>query len=131
MGDHYNLDTDAEPNVDELTNNTFGTLPDEDAGPTKAWIVTNRADPKVKPFFDHAYGKRPREELFDLKKDPHQMENVAAESAYKEIAAKLREQLMSELRATNDPRLIDGGKFFETAPMAGPVAIVKSRKKKK
>jgi len=131
LGDHYNLDTDAEPGVDELTNNTFGTLPDEDAGPTKAWIVTNRADPKVKPFFDHAYGKRPREELFDLKKDPHQMKNVAADSAYKEIAAKLREQLMSELRATNDPRLIDGGKFFETAPMAGPVANVKPRKKKK
>ena len=41
------------------------TLADEDAGPTKAWIVTNRKDPKVKPFFEHAYGKRPREELYE------------------------------------------------------------------
>ncbi len=131
LGDHYNLGTDAEPDVDELTNNTFGTLPDEDAGPTKAWIVSNRADPKIKPFFDHAYGKRPREELFDLNKDPHQMKNVAAEAAYKEIADKLRDQLMSELSATNDPRLIDDGKFFETAPMAGPVTTAKAPKKKK
>ena len=41
-------------------------MADEDAGPTKAWIVTNRKDPEVKPFFDHAYGKRPREELYDV-----------------------------------------------------------------
>ena len=32
--------------------------------------------------FDLAYGKRPREELYDLKADPHQMKNVAAEPKY-------------------------------------------------
>merc|ERR1712093_509786 len=39
LGDHYNLDTDKEANINQLTNNTFITIPDEDAGPTKAWIV--------------------------------------------------------------------------------------------
>lgn len=29
---------------------------------------------------------------------------------------------MDELRRTGDPRLVDDGKFFETPPMAGPVA---------
>ena len=67
-----------------------------------------------------AYGKRPREELFDLEKDPHQMKNVAADPAYGEIADRLRNKLMTELRTTNDPRLIENGKFFETPPMAGP-----------
>lgn len=131
LGDPYKLDTDAEPNVQQLTNNTFTTLPDEDAGPTKAWIVSNRADPKVRPYYDHAYGKRAREELFDLKKDPHQMKNVAMDPAYVEIAGKLRTQLMKELADTKDPRLVDEGKFFETAPMAGPVGGGKPRRKNK
>lgn len=131
LGDHYRLGSDDEPDVNELTNNTFGTLPDEDAGPTKAWIVTNRKNPTVKPFFDHAYGKRPREELFDLKKDPHQMKNVAADPAYQEIASRLRDKLKTELRTTNDPRLVENGKFFETPPMAGPVGGNRPKAKKK
>ena len=129
LGDPYNLDTDKEPGVKQLTTNTFGTLPDEDAGPTKAWIVSNRNDPEVKPFFEHAYGKRPGEELFDLSCDPHQMNNVVEDEDYAGIAAELRERLMQELESTNDPRLVDDGKFFETPPMAGP--WVDKRKKKK
>ncbi len=121
LGDPYQLGTDSEPNVQTLENNTFATLPDEDAGPTKAWLVTNRKDPQVKPFFDHAYGKRPREELFDLKKDPHQMKNVAADPAYAATVQQLRSRLMTELKSTNDPRLVNQGEFFETPPMAGPI----------
>jgi len=102
-----------------MERNTFVTLPDEDAGPTKAWIVANRADPKVKPYFEHAYNKRPREELFDLRKDPHQMKNVAADPAYAKEKAKLRARLLAYLKATNDPRLIENGKFFENPPMSG------------
>jgi hypothetical protein len=96
-------------------------LPDEDAGPTKAWLVLNRKAPNVKRYFEHAYGKRPREELFDLRKDPHQMENVASDPAYRDVATELRNKLMMELRTTGDPRLIDDGAFYETAPMAGPL----------
>ena len=121
LGDPYLLDTLKEPKFGLLEQKTFVTLADEDAGPTKAWIVTNRKDPKVKPFFDHAYGKRPREELYDMKKDPDQMKNIVDDPAYTETVKKLRTRLMNYLRETNDPRLVDDGKFFETAPMAGPV----------
>ena len=119
LGDPYNLDGDKPPTTNELENVTFVTFPDEDAGPTKAWIVENRNDPKWKPYFDHAYGKRPGEELFDMKKDPHQMRNVAADPVYAAVVKKLREKLLDELRRTGDPRLIDDGKFFESPPMAG------------
>jgi hypothetical protein len=122
LGDPYRLDGDNPPTAEQITANTFVTLPDEDAGPTKAWIVTHRDDPKWRPYFDHAYGKRPREELFDLAQDPHQMNNVAADPAYAEIASELREQLLAELRQTGDPRLVDDGHFFETPPLAGPIA---------
>jgi len=121
LGDHYQLDTDRPPSVQEMTNNTFCTLPDEDAGPTKAWLVSHRKDPKWKPLFDHAYGRRPREELFDLKEDPHQMNNVVSQPRYETVAARLRQTLMDELVQTGDPRLINRGEFFESPPMAGPV----------
>jgi arylsulfatase A-like enzyme len=121
LGDPYRLDGDNPPSFEELTENTFVTLPDEDAGPTKAWLVTHREDPVWRPLFDHAYGKRPHEELFDLMKDPHQMNNVAAHPAYKSIATDLRMRLLTELERTGDPRLANDGEFFETPPMAGPV----------
>jgi len=121
LGDPYLLDTPKEPAFGLLEQQTFVTLADEDAGPTKAWIVTNRKDPKVKPFFDNAYGKRPREELYDMIKDPDQMKNLASDPAYAETVNQLRTRLMNYLRETNDPRLVDDGKFFETPPMAGPI----------
>jgi N-sulfoglucosamine sulfohydrolase len=121
LGDPYNLGSDKEPTIPQIENQTFVTLPDEDAGPTKAWIVANRADPKVKPFFDHAYGKRPREELFDMRKDRDQMHNVAQDPAYAKDVERLRNRLMAYLEETGDPRLLDNGMFFETPPMAGPV----------
>jgi hypothetical protein len=41
LGDPYSLDGPDPPTVEELTETTFVTLPDEDAGPTKAWLVTH------------------------------------------------------------------------------------------
>ncbi len=118
LGDHSRLDTDNPPSIDEMTNSTFCTIPDEDAGPTKAWLVSHREDPRWTPLFDHAYGKRPREELFDLEQDPHQMRNVAADPSYAAVVAELRGRLLDELQKTGDPRLVDDGKFFETPPLA-------------
>ncbi|MEZ6041071.1 MAG: sulfatase [Planctomycetaceae bacterium] len=119
MGDPYNLGSNTPPTVEELTESTFVTFPDEDAGPTKAWLVTNRDDPMWKQIYSMAYGKRPREELYDLRKDPHQVVNVAADPAYEQTRQRLNNQLMEVLTSTRDPRTIDDGAFFETPPMAG------------
>jgi N-sulfoglucosamine sulfohydrolase len=131
LGDPYLLDTPQDPSYALLENQTSVTLADEDAGPTKAWIVSNRKNPKIKPFFDHAYGKRPREELYDLKKDPDQMKNLAQDADYSGMVRKLRSRLIKYLRDNKDPRLIDNGKFFETSPMTdGFKRPVKSKKSK-
>ncbi len=131
MGDPFRLNDPNPPTAEELTENTFATLPDEDASPTKAWMVGQRNDPKWKRLYELAYGKRPREELYDLKKDPHQVNNVAADPEYAQIRAKLEAQLMKELRRTGDPRLIDDGRFFETPPMAGPLPESAAKPKRK
>ena len=120
LGDPYELDGPNPPTAEELTEITFVTLPDDDASPTKAWLVGQRNNPQWKPLFDLAYGKRPRDELYDLKKDPHQVHNVAADPAYAS-AAGLEQRLMDELQRTGDPRLVDDGRYFETPPLAGPL----------
>ncbi|MFM8931996.1 MAG: sulfatase, partial [Gemmataceae bacterium] len=109
------------PTWDKLANNTGVTLSDEDAGPAKAWLVINRDTEQGKPFFDHAYGKRPAEELYVLADDPHQMRNRAGDQPLEAIRKNLRERLLKTLEETGDPRVKDNGKFFESPPLAGPV----------
>lgn len=128
LGDPYRLDGDDPPTKEELTESTFATLPDEDAGPTKAWLVGHRNDPQWKDHFEWVYGRRPREELYDLKNDPHQTKNVAEESAYQEARQRLEKRLMGELERTGDPRTFDDGRFFETPPMSGPVEPNRARR---
>ena len=82
-------------------------------------------------YYDIAFGRRPREELYVIADDPDEVHNVAADPKYAKVRAELEQRLMDELRRTGDPRLIDDGKFFETAPMAGPVADEGARKGKK
>jgi hypothetical protein len=94
-----------------------------------------RNDPKWKAHYEWVYAKRPREELYDLKADPHQSKNVAGEARYAATRAQLESRLMNELKRTGDPRLIDNGKFFETPPMSGPIdegpaPQVRTKKKK-
>ena len=121
LGEPYRLDSPNPPTIKQITEQTRTTLPDDDAGPTKGWLVSQRNDPKWKASYEMAYGKRPRIELYDMTRDPHQMQNLAADPAYASTRDALEKRLLEELRRTNDPRVIDNGKFFETPPMAGPI----------
>ena len=129
LGDPYGLMDSTPPSYQQVRENTRATLPDEDAGPTKAWLVEHRNDPQWQPFFQHAYGRRPREELFDLRVDPHQMKNLAADPEYHSVRQGLEQRLLDELTRTGDPRMIDEGSFFETPPMSGPLTPVDAQDK--
>ena len=72
--------------------------------PSKLYILEHKEDEVVKPFFDLSFSKRPTEELFDLSKDPDQVNNVANSPDYLEIKNKLSKQLTDYLVATGDPR---------------------------
>ena len=121
LGDPYRLEGDNSPTAEEIINSTRATHPDEDAGPTKAWLVGVRNSPEWKSHYDWVYGKRPKYELYDRRKDPHETKNVADDPAYADVKSALEEQLLAELKRTGDPRMIDDGVFFETPPMAGPL----------
>lgn len=131
LGDPYRLEDASPPTWEELATNTRCTLPDEDAGPTKAWLVGHRHDPKWKPHFEWVYGQRPREELYDLRTDPQQVKNLATDPNYASQRKQLERQLLAELTRTGDPRMIEEGRFFETPPMSGPAEDPLPGKKKK
>jgi hypothetical protein len=60
-------------------------------------------------------------ELYDLKTDPHEMNNEADSPAYAAVRKEMTERLFTILRDTGDPRMSDEGKYFETPPLAGPL----------
>lgn len=128
LGDPYRLEGENVATVEEITKTTRTTHPDDDAGPTKGWLIGERNSPQWKPHYESAYGKRPKYELFDLKRDPHETINIADDPAYASVKASLEIRLMDELSRTDDPRLIDNGKFFETPPMSGPLVEVKTKR---
>ena len=116
-----------EPPAEAVAENTMVTYQDHDASPTKAWMISHRAEAAVKPLFELAFGKRPAEEIYDLRRDPGQMRNIAADPAYEKQKKDLSARLMSVLRATEDPRLTDA---FDRAPYVEPVPPVTRRRKK-
>jgi arylsulfatase A-like enzyme len=130
MGNPYKLGESDEPDAETLANNTRVTLSDMDAGPTKAWLIKHRDDPQWKPFYEIAFAKRPREQLFVIADDPDQLHNVAADPKYAKVREELHEKLMSELTRTNDPRVTGDRMFFEKPPMAGPLPANPKAKKK-
>lgn len=121
LGDPYNITADQAPTGEELTEETFVTFADMDASPTKAWLVAHRNDPQWARFYQSAFDRRPREELYDLAKDPHQMNNVAGDTNYSKVKARLNERLMTALKSAKDPRVAPGEVIFEKPPFAGPV----------
>ena len=121
LGNPYRLDGKDEPTFDEVAKTTFVTLPDDDAGPTKAWFVGARKSPEWSAQFEKFYGRRPMFELYDLRKDPDEMNNVAEDPAYAAVRKEMTDRLFTILRETGDPRMVEDGKYFETPPMAGPL----------
>jgi len=81
------------------------TYGDIDNGPTKTYMMQHKDDPNVAPLFQLAFGKRPAEELYDVRKDPDQIRNLAANPAFAATKKKLRARLKQYQRDTKDPRV--------------------------
>jgi uncharacterized sulfatase len=86
---------------------------DMDASPTKTYMMEHKDDPSVKRLFELGFEKRPGEELFDLHKDPGQLNNVAEAPKYAKVKHELASALSAELSATKDPRVLGTGDAFD------------------
>ncbi len=77
-----------------------------DPSPSKQFLRLNRNDPKVTLFAELSFGRRPAEELYDLRTDPDQLRNVISDARYTEPLTQSRRQFVSELGGSNDPRIV-------------------------
>jgi uncharacterized sulfatase len=78
---------------------------DVDDCPAKTFLTAPANVRRYSRQYDLCFGKRPAEELYDLAKDPYQVNNAAGKGSYREIQARLRERLEDCLRKTGDPRI--------------------------
>jgi arylsulfatase A-like enzyme len=100
-----NFRPNRSPAGDETIPGTPSEYGDVDGGITKIFMMDNRNNPLVKPFFELGFGKRPAEELYILKDDPYNLHNVAAEAQYSAVKADMQKRLGQWMKDSNDPRL--------------------------
>jgi len=92
-------------------------LLDTDASPTKSLIEALGVD---NLFWQHAFGKRTPEQLFDVIKDPDCVTNLIDDLAFANVATDLKQILVAELERQKDPRLAGNGELFDHYPTIKP-----------
>ena len=104
---------------------------DIDNGPTKEFMIAHRNDPAVSNLFEMGFGRRPAEEIYDLRKDPAELRNGASEKALEAAKVKLSAELDQQLKQWRDPRALGQGDVFDQYPMGQTGAGRTGRKKKR
>lgn len=89
-----------------------------DGSPTKTEILNMRRDGSNKKFWEQNFGKRPPEEMFRVASDRECVENLAADKSFADLKAELRMQMLSELKAQGDPRILGDKDYFDNMPYA-------------
>ncbi|MEI6645418.1 MAG: sulfatase [bacterium] len=107
----HNFETDRWPGGNPET----GYL-DTDGSPTKTEVLKARRIPDQKQYWELCFGKLPADQLFDLRKDPDCVSNLAATVSFDA----LQRQLFEELKKQGDPRLTGNASVFDTYPCASP-----------
>jgi uncharacterized sulfatase len=92
---------------------------DIDGSPTKTYMMVHRAEKRVHNQFQLAFGKRPAEELYDLRKDLDQIQNVAALGEYADAKRTLSTELDRWMAEMNDPHALGMGGVFDRYPYFG------------
>lgn len=89
-----------------------------DGSPTKSFILNARRQDPEDRFWALCFGKRPQEELYDLKKDRDCLTNLADRPEHQARKEDLKRQLFAELKAQDDPRMFGKGHVFDEYPYA-------------
>lgn len=103
---------------DELGNlgPMHGAYRDIDGSPTRSFLVAHHADAVFGKFLHLAVDPRTREELFDIRKDPACLDDLAAKAPFATELERLREAMDRYLTETGDPRMGPNPDIWETYP---------------
>jgi uncharacterized sulfatase len=120
MGSPGAVTETSAPSASTLESDTRAAFPDMDASPTKAWLIAHRHEAAWAGHYQYAFGKRPAEELYDLRHDPDQTKNLAADPAYAARRKTMADTLLEALRNAGDPRVTGDGTTFDRPPFSDP-----------
>jgi arylsulfatase A-like enzyme len=124
-----NLLPDRWPAGDPRKIHSVGSYGDVDEGPAKSLILSDTI--VYSQFYQWAFGKRPTEELYDLRTDPDQLQNRANDPAYRTELARLRRKLRQWQKQTQDPRGRSEGEQIEQYPYYGQLPAQKSEENRR
>ena len=116
----WNLRPERWPAGDPVMHFAVGDYGDVDPSLVKETILARRADPAIAPFFALSFAKRPAEELYDLRTDPHQLVNLAGRPETAAVQRELRARVERWMRETADPRVDPTYDGWDTMPYYGP-----------
>lgn len=106
----------GDPDVLYVHERPFG---DVDTTRVKDVLLAHREDPAFAPYIARIFGRRPAEELYDLRRDPDQLTNVASDPHYAAALQTLRGRVDRWMRDTGDPRVDPAYDGFDAFPYYG------------
>jgi uncharacterized sulfatase len=69
--------------------------------PAASWVIKAGKDPLAKPLVQKLYS-RPEYELYDLKKDPYELKNIAQNKMYAKVFKRMKKSLRQKLEFYGD-----------------------------
>lgn len=106
----------GDPDVLFLAGRPYG---DVDTTLVKDFLLKHQNDPAHAKQFSLIFAKRPPEELYDLRNDPHQIVNVAEKPEYANALQVHRDRLDGWMRQTGDPRIDASNDDWDKFPYYG------------
>lgn len=89
-----------------------------DGGATKTFILNQRRKGTEKRYWKLGFGHRVAVELYDIRKDPDCVVNLAGSPNYKTLEVAMKKELETKLRAEGDYRMLGYGHIYEQFPSA-------------
>ena len=89
---------------------------DTEDSPARLVLTEGREDPRYARLFRLGFDRRAEEELYDLAKDPHELDNLAGRMEYAATKRKLRAALDQWMKETRDPRALGAGDEWDRYP---------------
>lgn len=90
-----------------------------DGSPTKTYVLDTRRKKGVLQFWQLNFGKRDQEELYNVKKDPFCVNNLAYAPEFMQVKEDMYNELKFRLTEQADPRILGRGDIFDKYEYSG------------
>jgi arylsulfatase A-like enzyme len=102
----WNPMPERNPAGNPTVHQSVGQFGDVDHSITKFLIMQleGKAKAEQPDLFQLSFGQRPEEELYDVRNDPYQLKNLAADPAFSATKSEMKAQLLNWMKTTGDLR---------------------------